>query len=261
MREFEVGLFEVVSTEPMRGVSLQSIGTGKNHFVYDISASLSVKPEDVIWTRIAPVTGLYHAIGSIFFVLPIKILSGMRQTINSWGKNSFDAREIAKWFSGNPKKFNIENNTEKELSLEEVEHRFTEALKLCGMDNFFSIKTFKRWLRNEKKYGPSFATKTLFFLTPETITEENITTLMNTSMEFANRLPRKKLGEKSPLETAVLNTDDPEQKLKMDIYGRDTYTELQGEAHELLLKGESRKTYAIYENIIKKLLAERTPFF
>ncbi|MEK7175514.1 MAG: hypothetical protein AAB693_01785, partial [Patescibacteria group bacterium] len=97
MLKFEVGYFEVKNIELGKGVLLESIANSKEYFVNDVTASLSLKKEDTIWARIAPVDDIYHIVGSLFFVMPYKIMPGMRQAVSEWKKNSFDAKQIASW--------------------------------------------------------------------------------------------------------------------------------------------------------------------
>ncbi len=261
MLSFEVGLFEVTSVEPGRGIGVRSIATNKKDFVHDISASWSVKLEDTVWTRIAPVAGLYHAVGSLFFVLPVVILSGLREAIQGWKRNIFDAHEIALWVTGGGGREKNEKDEHKPSSLASAEERFVVALKQCGMDGFFSLATYKKWLTNEKKYDLGFAARALFFLTPDTVEDDDGMELITASMHFGNMFPRKKFGGKSPLEVSVATPLDSERKFEMDTYARDSYIKMQEEAQTFMRSGEGEKAYHVYESIIQKLLDERIPFF
>ncbi len=261
MLDFEVGLFEALRVEPGRGIVLRSVASGAEQFVHCLSPSWSVKAGDTVWTRIASVGGLYTSVGCLFFVLPVVLLSGMQETVKSWKRNSFDARYAASL--GVDRGGNEREETEEDTppSLAEAEKRFMSALKQCGMDGFFSLRTFKTWLTNEKKYNLAFSTRALFFLAPEGTTEEDGTALVKASVDFANRLPRKKLEGKSPLDFRESSSEHVEPKYQMDTYDRDTYATLNKEALQLMRKGEYERAYHAYEGIIQKLLDERTPFF
>ncbi len=154
-----------------------------------------------------------------------------------------------------------EDHTVGRLSLAKAEQQFLESLKRCGMEGFFSMRTFKKWCTNESKYDLLFASRALFFLAPEMTRENDGVALTNAAIELANRLPRKKLGGKSPLDFRESNPDHSEQKYKMDTYDRNTYATLNEEALRFMRSSEYERAYRAYEGIIQKLLVERTPFF
>lgn len=154
-----------------------------------------------------------------------------------------------------------EINEDRSLSLVETERRFLEALKRCGMDGFFSLRTFKKWHMNEKKYDLLFASRALFFLAPEMTTEENGVALAKAAVGLENLIPRRKLGGKSPFNFRESSPQQVEPKYVVDTYDRTIYATLNQKALRLMHKGEYESAYFVYEGILQKLLDERTPFF
>src|SRR3989344_8887293 len=188
IHSFEVGLFLVKAVELGKGVTLVSLASGTECFVHDVNASLSLRGNETAWTRIAPVQGLYHGVGSIFFVLPMRVKAGMREVIAGWKKNSYDAK-VAASFSTSPR----ERERSSPPSYEESLQHFKSALAKCGMASFFSIETYTQWVSDEKKYDIDFAARALDGLTPDTAEFKDTAELIRVAGEFANNIPRKRL--------------------------------------------------------------------
>ncbi len=261
MLGFEVGLFEVKTIERGKGVTLTSIASGNEQFVHDVSASLSLRGGETVWVRIASVGGLYHSVGSLFFVLPIHVRPGMQETIAGWKRNSFNARDAARLIFDNGKRGTAtEASGAKQPSLKKAERRLTDALARCGMDTFFSLRTFKRWVTNEEKFDLFFASRALFFLAPEGTTEADGTELAEAATDLANLLPRKKLGGASPREYRM-KEENGEAQFQLDTLSRDTYADFNEKALQHMREGAYEDAYHTYERLMQKLLDERTPFF
>lgn len=262
---FEVGLFEVRKIERGRGVLLYSFATGDDHFVHDVNTSLEIAPGNTMWTRIAPVQGVYHCVGSSVLSLPVTMQAGMRDAIKKWGRNAYDAREAARQCvrierpSGDNAD-TIGTAPEAPLSYEDAKERFIEALVRCGMANMFSIKTCEKWVLDEAKYDLSFAPRALYFLTPEDAPLEASRALFPAGAAFANTIPRKSLEGRTPQEAYEA---DPEQErhFDMDIITPDAYMERLGKAHALMRDGKFEESYGVFEDVMRRLLEERTPFF
>lgn len=259
--QFEVGLFEVKGVEQGRGVFLESIGSDNKNFVNDVNASLFLKIGDTVWTRIAPINGVFHAVGSSLFSMPIKIMEGMRSAMSGWEKNSFDAREIAEWLARTGKTPDPDSDLPfSAKTYVEAEKNFAKALKKCGMGKMFSTRTFKKWITNEKKYGMSFATKAIMFLIPDDIAGEADEELFQAAGEFANFVPRKFLVGKTPAEVFEKMSGE-EKEFEIEVLTKDDFEEKFKVAHKLVAEGEFEKSYKSFEGIIRDLLNERIPLF
>lgn len=268
MLDFEVGLFEVKSVEQARGVTLESIANGATHFVHDINTSLSLRPGETIWTRIASIEGLYHMVGSSSLSMPIKIMGGMRDIISTWRKNSFDAREAASWFSQgahSPEELSLLAHTVTDgvqgQTYEQIEKNFTEALKKCGMDKFFSVETYKKWTTNERKYPLGFATRAIMALIPPSAKDKDVDVLIEASMHFANSIPRKSLKGKTPNEANADRTEDNERVFEMDVFSREKYADAADYAGVLMRGGKFKESYKAFEVLAKEMREDKVPLF
>jgi hypothetical protein len=147
-----------------------------------------------------------------------------------------------------------------EKTYADAENNFVEALKKCHMDTFFSIKTFKKWLIDEKKYDMQFAPRALFFLEPDEADFAATKELFDASMRFANVVPRKSLHGKTPQEaskeSAAQITD-----IEVSAYSKDSYLEEIERAHALMAEADGKAGYAAFEAVVQRLFSERTPFF
>jgi hypothetical protein len=257
MLDFEVGLFEVKDIERGKGVTLASIASGKERFVHDVNASLSLRGTETVWTRIAPIDGLYHGVGSLFLVLPMRMMSGMREAIAGWKKNSFDAREAAKWASHPPEP----ERAHEPSSYEESRRRFVSALKKCGMEGFFSLETFAEWVSNEGSHDPLFAARALDCLIPENTEFKATQEMMRYAGEFSNNIPRKTLGGKTPNEAMRERIERREEgDWETDMFSKEKYMKTLAKAHEYMKHGEFEKSFKAFEQVIKDLYKEKLPF-
>lgn len=268
MLDFEVGLFEVKSVEQGRGVTLESIASGSSYFVHDINASLSLKPSETIWTRIAPVLGTYYMVGSVFFSVPIKIMGGLRGVMSEWSKNSFDAREVASWRSSDQDSSrhlsgamrDIVHSTQG-LTYEQVEKKFIEALEKCGMEKFFSVDIYKKWVTNEKKYPRGFTMRAITALLPPDASNKDTDALIDASMHFENNIPRKFLKGNTPNEAIFDTKDDNERMVEMDMFSKEKYAKGLGRAGILMGDGKFKESYKAFGELAKDLLLDKVPWF
>lgn len=256
LRAFETGLFDLRSIERGKGVLLASIASGAERFVHDVNASLSLRGNETVWTRIAPVGGLYHGVGSIFFALPMRVKEEMREAIRGWKRNEFDAKGVASWAVGTK-----EDVLALPPSCEESRCRFERALKKCGMDGFFSLETFADWASNEQKYDPLFAARALECLTPEDVPFNDSQELILTAADFGNNTPRAALDGKTPNEAARERQGRGEEgDWETDLFSKEKYMRTLAEAHERMKAGEFQKSYKAFEQVIKNLYQDRLPF-
>lgn len=263
--KFEVGLFEVHEIETGRGVTLLSVANGNEYFVHDVNASLSLKPDDTVWGRIAPVGGLYHAVGSNFFSMSIKIMAGMQGVISEWKKNSFDAREVTSWLDKSGSESQKADVYVKKAAdgirqgYADSERVFVDALKRCRMENFFTLETYKEWLINEKYYKMNFAARALVCLIPDDVNENDALDLIQAGYLFANNVPRKALKGKTPNEAFLEKAGSNQQKWEIDIWSKEKYIKDLELASEYLGKGDFKQSYKCFEQVIRSLLKDRVP--
>ncbi len=253
---FEVGLFAVKSIERGKGVTLMSLASGAERFVHDVNASLSLRGNETVWGRIAPVCGLYHGVGCLLFALPVRVKEGMRDVIAGWKPNSFDAKGAAS-LAVSPKE-----DAPAPLSYEESKRRFEQALKKCGMDGFFSLETFADWVSNEKKYDLDFAPQALELLTPDDVPFKNSAELIKVAAEFTNNIPRESLGGKTPNEAVrERNSRGEEGDWETDMFSKKRYIDELEQAHKYMAQGAFEKSYRAFEQVVKNLLKAKLPFF
>ncbi len=257
MLRFEVGLFEVVGISPGSHVVVESLQSGDVRKVYDVSASMSLREGDTLWTRVAPVLGVYHMVGSMMIPLPIRFGKEMREDIRSWEQNSWDAHEAAKFRYG--KSGSSPSARSKPTTKKEAQQKFEEALAACGMEEFFTMKRFAAWVQNEEKYGRNFPAKVFAFLVPEDIAPEKVNTLLEAGSAFSNLIPRKQLGGLTPSAVVELEMADP--KYNMETYSWATYEGELVRAHELMQGGKAKEAYGIFEATVQRLLDNRIPAF
>ena len=261
--KFEVGLFEVKEIEMGKGIILESITGRKKNFVYDVNASASLKPNDTVWIRIAPVGGMYYAVGSIFFSMPVKIMAGMREAMSSWKNNSFDARQIAEWVTNSGEISDIQKADSSFVfkTYTEIETDFVSVLKRCGMENFFTLETYKEWVTDESNYGLGFVTKALDCLIPDSVHDNDIEYLVKSASEFANNIPRKSLEGKTPNEAILEKKSDNLRKWEFDIFSKEKYMKELESASTHMSKGNFKASYKAFEKVIKDLLGDKVPLF
>lgn len=256
LRTFEVGLFAVKEVQQGKGVALTSLASGAEYFVHDINASLSLRGNETLWTRIASVNDLYHSVGSIFFIMPMRVKTGMREVIAGWEKNSYDAKVVAS-FATNPPRRGQREIPSYEISL----RNFKNALEKCGMTNFFSVKTYTEWISNETKYDMDFAPRALVYLTPDDAKFKNTAKLIGTAAEFANNIPRKSLKGKTPNEVVRERLEGEDGDWETDMFSTENYIKKLEQASEYMAKGEFEASYKAFEQVIKELLKDKLPFF
>jgi hypothetical protein len=219
MLTYEVGLFEVKNIEKGRGIILESIATGTECFVHDISASLSLQTDTTVWARISAINGIYHIVSSSLFMMPIKIMLGMKAAISGWEKNSYNAKEIVSLVVSGDRDMDVQKNTP---IYSDAEERFVRALKKCDMDTMFSVRTYKKWVTDEKQYGPQFTTNALLCLVPTHVADDDTREFFDAAMEFANIIPRKNLGGKIPTEMSG-EISKKVGVIEMNFYSKDKY--------------------------------------
>ena len=257
MRSFEVGLFSVKAIERGKGITLVSLASGRECFVHDVNASLSLRDNETVWTRIASVQGLYHSVGSIFFVMPMRVKSGMREVIAGWKKNSYNAK-AATSFAANPREREHNDPPSYEASLQ----KFKNALEKCGMTGFFSIETFTEWVSDETKYDMDFAPHALDCLTPDTAAFKDTAGLIRVAGEFTKNIPRKSLKGKTPNEAKRAMIEKGEAgDWETDVFSKEKYIKALERANEYMAEGEFEKSYKAFEQVIRDLLKDKLPFF
>ncbi|PIQ69097.1 MAG: hypothetical protein COV91_00615 [Candidatus Taylorbacteria bacterium CG11_big_fil_rev_8_21_14_0_20_46_11] len=256
MRSFEVGQFEVRKVETGKGVVLLSFASDKEYFVHDVNASLSLRENQTVWTRIAPIGGLYHCVGSLFFIMPMRVKAGMREVIAGWKKNSYDAKAVAFFATDSPNREPTETP-----SYEESLQNFKNALGKCGMTGFFSIPTFTKWVSDEKKYGRDFTPHALDSLIPDSVAFKDVAELVRVSAEFTNNIPRKSLKGKTPNEAIRERKAGEVGDWETDIFSKEKYFKVLEKANEYMAQGEFEKSYNAFEQVIKDLLKDKLPFF
>ena len=256
---FEVGLFTLTRKEVGKGVTLLSLQSNTTFFVHDISASFSAEENTTVWARIASVEGLYNVVGSALFVLPITIRSGLRKAMNSWSKNIYDAKEICDRLLDSPRDV-VEKYTSNQ-SYQHARETFEKALADAKMDTIFSVKTFEKWLTNEKRYSLGFASKALVCLMPSDVSDKNFTTVVNAAMFFSNLVPRKSLNGKSPEQSSIDNASKEKSVYDVDIISKEKYIEILESSHSLMAQGDFKGAYDSFENLIRILLEDQVPFF
>ena len=256
MLSFDAGLFEVKNVERGKGITLASVVSGTEQFVYDINASLSFHGTETIWARIAPVSGLYHGVGSLFVTYP-RVMEGMSEAMRTWKRNSFDAKMTASWIAG-PKA----SKPAVTPSYEESRNRFENALKKCGMDGFFSLETFADWASSEEKYDTDFALHALDGLTPDDVEFKDTAELIRVAGEFTNNIPRQSLKGKTPNEASRERQSRGEAgDWETDIFSKEKYIKVLEQASKHMAEGEFEKSYKAFEQIVKNLLKDRLPIF
>ncbi|KKW11183.1 MAG: hypothetical protein UY50_C0019G0011 [Parcubacteria group bacterium GW2011_GWA2_49_9] len=257
MRSFEVGLFSVKEVERGKGVVLASLASGAEYFVHDVNASLSLRGNETVWSRIAPVRELYHGVGSLFFVMPMRVMAGMREVIAGWKKNSYDAKVVASFATDSPKREQADPPSY-EVSLQ----NFKDALAKCGMAGFFSIEAFTKWVSDETKYDMGFAPRALDGLIPEDVEFKDTAELIRVAAEFTNNIPRKRLKGKTPNE-AIREREKRKEEgdWETDVFSKEKYIKALEKASEYMAKGEFEKSYKAFEQVIQNLLKDRLPFF
>lgn len=253
---FEVGLFAVTSIERGKGVALASLASGAERFVHDVNASLSLRGNETVWGRIAPVGGLYHGVGCLLFALPVRVKEGMQKVIAGWKPNSFDAKGAA-LLAVSPKE-----DAPAPPSYEESKQRFEHSLKKCGMDGFFSLEAFANWVSDEKKHDLDFAPQALELLTPDDASFRDTAELIRVAAEFTNNIPRQSLGGKTPNEAVRERKSRGEEgDWETDMFSKKRYIDELEQAHEYMAQGEFEKSYKAFEQVVKDLLKVKLPFF
>jgi hypothetical protein len=267
MLEFKVGHFTVKDIEMGKGVLLEFMPNSKEYFVNDVTASLSSKKEDTIWTRIAPVCGIYHMVGSLFFVIPHKI-NNMQRVVLGCNENSFDAKEIVSLLM-KKNRFNdyISKKIEVGPSLlnpieeyKKAETNFSNILKKCKMDSIFSVATYKKWVIDEKKFDTNFANNALFCLMPTDLGNKDFNELFDSAMKFGNRIPRSFLNGKCPSE-AAMETKAKDQDLEMNVFSKEKYIKMIENGHTQMHDNNYKLAYKSFEGVVRELLKDKTPFF
>ncbi|NBD73864.1 hypothetical protein GVX82_02370, partial [Patescibacteria group bacterium] len=161
------GIFEVVGIEHGRGVTLREFTEAADeHFVHDVHTSLSVKPGEIMWGRIAPVDGVWHLVGSTALTLAVGLGPQLRAEMRTWDQSELDARWAAHWRYGAraPRTHSAQAN----VTYKEAKAAFAAARARCGMQDMFTLSRFVAWVKNEEKYGKDLPLKALIYLIPET---------------------------------------------------------------------------------------------
>jgi hypothetical protein len=266
--DYEVGLFEAEDVEPGKGEKLKSIMTEKTYYSHDINASFALEKGQTVWARVAPVGGMYHIVSSMFFVLPIKIMPGMRDVMRGWGANSFTAKEIAGWVNTPSadktgdrfaKKFGIVDRESRKDGYGHARDNFSKALSGCGMEGFFSVETFEKWVRQEKRYGHTFTIHAVQSLIPDDVPKDSVNKLIDAVMIFENNIPRRELKGKTP-EEAFKAAPPESHEFDMDMFSIEIYADAFENACKLMRK-DLGKAYRDFEALIQKLLDDRIPLF
>ncbi len=270
--EYKVGIFSIQSVDNGRTVTLADM-RGREYVVHDVTASMHLS-RGAIWTRIASVAGLYQMVGSLFIPLPLEFGAGYKRMAASWGERSMDAHEAAIYLSGAPPAKTVDKR-EKEifmydsvrLTREECEAKrseygeeFEQMLRACGMQEMFSLRQFDRWLTDEQRFPLGFATKALFFLIPENVSERDGKRLMNAGLHYGNYVPRPALKGRCPSEIYDEEIDsNPNRLIVQDTYTHELYMQPLEIAYQHTLAHEWRKAYDVYSEFIQELLKDKVP--
>ena len=143
----------------------------------------------------------------------------------------------------------------------EAEHRFVSALKKCGMDTMFSVSTFKKWVTDEKKFSPFFASNALFALVPRDVSNADSTELIQASMQFANVIPRKVLDGKTPNEAVRERDRNEEPVVDSQFFSIDPYLDIWHRANEKMAQKKFPEAYDFFTEVIQHLLEDKVPLY
>ena len=265
---YKVGLFAIQSVDSGRNVTLADM-RGNEYVVHDITASMNLR-KGAVWTRIASVSGVYQMVGSLFVPLPFVFGAGLKTAAAEWGERSMDARDVAEFLSpdraprnhGEEELFDSKTLTSEECARRRVAHRtkFENALRACGMRDMFTIAQYEKWLTDERGFLLGFASKAVFFLVPEYVSDKNMRQLIDASMYYANYVPRPKLKGRCPAEMPRDGAvSDPEYLIEQDILSHEPFAEPLRRAHELMASHKWREGYDAFAGVIETFLEQKIP--
>jgi len=268
LTKFTVGLFEIIDVTPNERVTLADMD-GNTHSVFDINMSVSIIPGQIIWSRIAPIDGVYHAVGSIFFTLPATFGTGMKKMIREWGRNTLNARKAAQWMCHTPKEHELVRDTKKKSFPEEIAdiqmpetvaaQKLDAQIRDAHMNEMFTSDSVKKWT-NRRLFSSDFPTKAMYFLMPEDISETVRDRLLSSMVQYINNIPRSKLRGKTPNE-AKASLRPLERSVEMNMFSYDIYISDLEYATETMHAGDYKKAYNIFSSVIRKFFDDKIPAF
>jgi len=267
---YKVGVFSIRSVDGGRNVTLTDM-RDRVYVVHDVTASMYLT-QGAVWVRIAPVTGIYQMVGSLFIPLPFTFGAGFKKMAASWDERSMDAREAAIFLSKTRpdvgKEEEIMRSDPTALTRQECEARrgeyrraFEDALHACGMQEMLSADLYETWLTDERRFSPGFGSKALYFLLSEKVSKSDGKRLISAAMHYGNYVPRPALKGRCPSEMRGDNETslDPNHLIVQDAYSREPYLQSLETAHQHMLAYEWRKAYDVFEALIEELLEDKIP--
>ena len=260
---FQVGFFEIKEVFPGERVVLENM-SGEQFDVFDINTSLSGIKNSTMWSRIASVDGTYQMIGSSGFMLPMIIGSHTKKYKIT--KENNNAKVAAHFLisgfgpeSQNNKVKQKPQNLTMGMTLKQAGEQFDEALSVAGMSKMLSSSTLKKWVNKEKQYGLDFPMKALFYLMSEDISDAQRNSILDTAQAYLSLYRESLLDAKAAVFGGKINeVSQPEYELNM--YSYDDYRPEYERAFASIQTGDYQRAYTGYENFVKRILDEQTPF-
>ncbi len=147
------------------------------------------------------------------------------------------------------------------LSRKNAELLVEQRLRLCGMQDMFTLKQLKAWAQNEQKYEPMFPLKVVYYLAPEDCRETDASALFEAIVALSNEIPRKALGNKSPREANASRSSLESRTFSTDTLDRDQYIRPLEKANACMQRGDFETAYGQFVDVITRLLRDKVPFF
>jgi hypothetical protein len=142
----------------------------------------------------------------------------------------------------------------------EAAHALDTLLAKYGMKDMYSSATLRMWANTERTFPRSFPFKALFFLMPDTFTNEERAHILDAGQVYLNNCPRRARKNKTPLEQ--IETADPKNRtFETDVYTYDEYRPQYEQASILMAKSDFEGAYTAYEALIQQMLDEKVPVF
>ncbi|MEK7175485.1 MAG: SEC-C domain-containing protein, partial [Patescibacteria group bacterium] len=143
---------------------------------------------------------------------------------------------------------------------EKAEINFLNILKKCKMDSIFSIATYKKWIIDEKNFGPQFVSNALLCLVPTDLNDKDFEKLLYSAAEFGNNIPKPFLNGKSSSEV-YLELKSGDQRFEMNIFSKEKYLTKIVSGHAYMKDNNYEVAYETFEGVVKDLLEDKIPFF
>ncbi len=261
-------VFEVLDVRVGSDMSLRSLSKSTVFLVKEYLATFQAKPGTWVTGRICYVRDHYEIVSGASIILPFSL-----------EKNS--ERHFKKMFRGiNPKMvYNMSRNvddiaeqneygTESFVSLGEARKKLEQAFQKYRIDKFVSVKQVQKWIQTTDIDDEDYRAPTALLMglaeSREFDCREALNELMPALQEFANALPRKTLGGKSPNDMWREREKDHQGEQK-DLQAFITHTEEWNTHYRRGMQymkepDGAEKSLSEYRKAFQALLNERTTF-